>query len=251
VTCDEMEALLGPALDGELGAAHLAELDRHVAGCPACTAARERLDALRRSIRGASYHRLPAQGRAAIMAQLATAAGPDLRPSSSPPRRTLQRRGALAASLALALGLSSGAGFLAGRRSGGDAMESVLAAHVRGLQPGHAIDVVSADGHTVKPWFDGKVDFSPPVKDLGDAGFALIGGRLDYVDRHVAAVIVYRRRQHQIDLFVWPEASAGAATATIDGYHARSWSQDGFSFWAVSDLNESELDEFVRRWRAA
>ena len=138
----------------------------------------------------------------------------------------------------MALGLSGGAGFLAGRRSGGDAMESALAAHVRGLQPGHAIDVVSADGHTVKPWFDGKVDFSPPVKDLGDAGFALIGGRLDYVDRHVAAVIVYRRRQHQIDLFVWPEASAGAATATVDGYHARSWPQDGFSFWAVSDLNE-------------
>ena len=250
MTCDEIEALLGPAQDGELDAAHVVELDRHVAGCPACAAARDRLAVLRRLVRGASYHRLPAQGRAAIMAQLETAAGQDLRRSPSP-RWTLQRRGALAASLALALGLGGGMGFLAGRRVDDDGFDSVLAAHVRALQPGHAIDVVSADGHTVKPWFDGKVDFSPPVKDLGEAGFALIGGRLDYVDRHVAAVIVYRRRQHQIDLFVWPEGAAGTATATVDGYHARSWSQDGFRFWAVSDLNELELDEFVHRWRAA
>lgn len=249
MTCDECLALLGPALDGELDAAHIAELDRHVDGCAACAAAQARLEALRRAVRGASYHRLPASGRAAIMARLdaATGAAPQ-RPRPAP--ALLRRRGALAASLALALGLGGGMGFLAGRRGGGDGFEGVLAAHVRALQPGHAIDVVSADGHTVKPWFDGKVDFSPPVKDLGEAGFALIGGRLDYVDRHVAAVIVYRRRQHQIDLFVWPEATDAKTTATVDGYHARSWSQDGFRFWAVSDLNESELDEFVRRWRA-
>ena len=249
MTCDECLALLGPALDGELDAAHIAELDRHLAGCAACAAAQARLAALRGAVRGASYHRLPTSGRAAIMAQLdaATGAAPR-RPRPAPV--VLRRRGALAASLALALGLGGGLGFLAGRRGGGDRFEGVLAAHVRALQPGHAIDVVSADGHTVKPWFDGKVDFSPPVKDLGEAGFALIGGRLDYVDRHVAAVIVYRRRQHQIDLFVWPEAADATAMATVDGYHARSWTQDGFRFWAVSDLNEALLDECVRRGRA-
>ncbi|MBX6320313.1 MAG: anti-sigma factor [Rhodospirillaceae bacterium] len=128
----------------------------------------------------------------------------------------------------------------------------ILAAHIRALQPAHAIDVVSADGHTVKPWFDGKVDFSPPVKDLGEQGFALTGGRLDQVGGRPVAVVVYRRRQHLIDLFIWPEAGPGrgpAAAFSRDGYNMRAWHQDGFSLWAASDLNASELDEFVRRWR--
>ncbi|MFO1047582.1 MAG: anti-sigma factor [Geminicoccaceae bacterium] len=246
--CDEARELLGAALDGELDAAHTAQLDRHLAACPACAAERRALDRLGSAVRGASRHRLEPAGRAAILRALRTEA-----PPSRAVRPVLARRAALAASVVLGLGLSGGTGYWFGRTRRTDDLDLLVGAHVRALQPGHAIDVVSADGHTVKPWFDGKVDFSPPVKDLGAEGFALIGGRLDYVEGRVAAVIVYRRRQHQIDLFVWPDSS-GTPTAeagTIDGYHARHWVQDGFAFWAVSDLNDSELDEFLRRWRAA
>jgi anti-sigma factor RsiW len=245
--CDETGELLGPALDGELDAAHVAQLERHLATCPACAAERQRLQALRSAVRSASYHRLAPGGRAAILAALGSEAKP--RPQA---RAALPRRAAMAAAVALSVGLSGGMGYWLGRSDRDNALQGIVGAHVRALQPGHAIDVVSADGHTVKPWFDGKVDFSPPVKDLGAEGFALIGGRLDYVQGRVAAVVVYRRRQHQIDLFVWPEAGGGAPSdGTVDGYHGRHWTQDGFAFWAVSDLNDSELDEFVRRWRSA
>ena len=248
--CEEVRELLGPALDGELDAAHTAQLERHVAACPGCASERRELERLTSAVRGASYHRLEPQGRAAILRALDGEARPQHRPAT--PLR-LQRRAALAASVVLGLGLSGSMGYWLGQQRRDDALDHIVGAHVRALQPGHAIDVVSADGHTVKPWFDGKVDFSPPVKDLGADNFALIGGRLDYVDGRVAAVIVYRRRQHQIDLFVWPAPVGGVAgtAGTIDGYHARHWEQDGFVFWAVSDLNDSELDEFVRRWRAA
>ena len=246
--CDEVRELLGAALDGELDAAHTALVERHLATCQACAAERRELARLGTAVRGASRHRLAPAGRAAILQTLRAEA-----PPSRAVRPVLARRAALAASVALGLTLSGGTGYWFGKSRRGEELDLLVGAHVRALQPGHAIDVVSADGHTVKPWFDGKVDFSPPVKDLGAEGFALIGGRLDYVDGRVAAVIVYRRRQHQIDLFVWPASSgtAAAETGTIDGYHARHWMQDGFAFWAVSDLNDSELDEFVRRWRAA
>jgi anti-sigma factor RsiW len=246
MSCEEVRELLGPALDGELDAAHMAQLERHLA-CPSCAAEHRALARLSGALRGASYHRLAPQGKTAILRALHA----DVQPPAA--RLRLPRRAALAASVALGLGLSGSMGYWLGQSRRTDTLEGIVGAHVRALQPGHAIDVVSADGHTVKPWFDGKVGFSPPVKDLGEQGFALIGGRLDYVGGRVAAVIVYRRRQHQIDLFVWPAPVGGESESmgTIDGYHARYWVQDGFAFWAVSDLNDSELDEFVRRWRAA
>jgi anti-sigma factor RsiW len=246
--CEEVRELLGPALDGELDAAHMVQLERHVAACPGCTAERRGLERLSSAVRSASYHRLEPHARSAISRALGVEPHPQ---RSAPPR--MPRRAALAASALLGLGLSGSMGYWLGQSRRSDAVDHIVGAHVRALQPGHAIDVVSADGHTVKPWFDGKVDFSPPVKDLGEQGFALIGGRLDYVDGRVAAVIVYRRRQHQIDLFVRPVLGRNAAerSGTVDGYHARHWTQDGFDLWAVSDLNDSELDEFVQRWRAA
>jgi anti-sigma factor RsiW len=125
---------------------------------------------------------------------------------------------------------------------------NVLSAHIRSLAGTHLLDVPSSDQHTVKPWFNGKLDFSPAVKPL--EGFPLLGGRLEYFDGHAAAALVYGREKHIINLFVWPSASPTAATSeTRNGYHMQSWSANGMTFWAVSDLNETELGQFVSLYR--
>jgi anti-sigma factor RsiW len=123
----------------------------------------------------------------------------------------------------------------------------LVASQVRSLQAQHLTDVAVSDQHVVKPWFNGKVDFAPPVPDLGDLGFALAGGRLDYVDRHLAAVVVYRRRQHVINVFVWRSAPPRLPPASLsrrDGYNLVHWSAGGLEFWAVSDVNGEELQRF-------
>jgi anti-sigma factor RsiW len=112
----------------------------------------------------------------------------------------------------------------------------------------HLFDVHSSDQHTVKPWFLGKLDFSPPVEDLTPLGFPLVGGRLDYLAGRPVAALVYQRRQHIINLFVSPASDIGAAPAdarTVRGFHVRHWTRDDMAFWAVSDLNDTELDQFV------
>jgi anti-sigma factor RsiW len=125
---------------------------------------------------------------------------------------------------------------------------NVLSAHVRSLAGTHLLDVLSSDQHTVKPWFNGKLDFSPAVKDL--EGFPLLGGRLEYFDGHPAAALIYGRQKHIINLFIWPLATpAAAGIETRNGYHLQSWSGDGMTFWAVSDLNETELGQFVSLYR--
>jgi anti-sigma factor RsiW len=123
----------------------------------------------------------------------------------------------------------------------------VLSAHLRSLGGTHLLDVPSSDQHTVKPWFGGKLDFSPPVKDLD--GFPLLGGRLEYIEGHAAAALVYGRRAHVINLFVWPAAAAPERSRTDNGYHLRSWTAEGMAFWAVSDINERELNQFVAQYR--
>jgi anti-sigma factor RsiW len=126
-------------------------------------------------------------------------------------------------------------------------VEAVVDDHVRSLMADHLFDVQSSDRHTVKPWFQGKLDFSPPVADVTASGFPLVGGRLDYVDGRPAAALVYRRQQHTINLFVSPAVTAPEPieSRTVRGFHVRHWSRDGMSFWAISDLNDRELNDFV------
>jgi anti-sigma factor RsiW len=132
-------------------------------------------------------------------------------------------------------------------RSRVDPTTEILSAHLRSLKGTHLIDVPSSDQHTVKPWFNGKLDFSPTVKDV--EGFPLMGGRLEYFDGRPAAALIYERRQHVINLFTRPSASTPEGTETRNGYNMMTWSASGMTFWAVSDLNESELRQFVTQYR--
>jgi anti-sigma factor RsiW len=130
----------------------------------------------------------------------------------------------------------------------------VISAHLRSLQAEHLTDVETSDQHTVKPWFNGKLDVSPPVIDLTAQGFTLLGGRLDYVDGAGVAAIVYRRRRHIINLFVAPGAGTEdkrAKIETVQGFNIRRWTEQGLNFWAVSDINTEELQEFGQKFDAA
>ncbi|HYZ63680.1 MAG TPA: anti-sigma factor [Acetobacteraceae bacterium] len=236
--CEEMRLLIQAEADGELGAADLARVARHREACPDCTVLAEQIGSLSARLREAApYHWAPEALRKAVRAQIRTMAPAPVAPAPAAKRRAWVPFGAgfaLAACLALAI-LPRGGG-------GGD----IVTSHVRALQPGHLLDVASSDQHTVKPWFDGRLDFAPPVKDLGPAGFPLAGGRLDYVGGRNVAALVYYRRQHPIDVFIWPESGESAPVASSrNGYNVLRWTHAGMAFTAVSDLDARELAEFA------
>ena len=118
--------------------------------------------------------------------------------------------------------------------------------------PGHLMDVISTDQHTVKPWFNGRVDFSPPVNDFAADGFRLVGGRLDYLDGRPVAALVYQRRKHIVNVFVWPAADGSQSAVEItahDGYNLLHWRRGGMNYWMASDLNAQEMGDFARLLR--
>jgi len=155
---------------------------------------------------------------------------------------------AIAASVLLVASLTWNISMLRTRVDAQQALASdIVSAHIRSLTGTHLLDVPSSDHHTVKPWFNGKIDFSPGVKDV--EGFPLLGGRLEYLEGHPAAALIYGRRNHVINVFTWPSARGAGVEETRNGYHVESWSSDGMAFWVVSDLNEGELRDFVRMYR--
>jgi anti-sigma factor RsiW len=128
-------------------------------------------------------------------------------------------------------------------------VNDIVANHVRSMMANHITDVASSDSHTVKPWFGGKLDYSPPTKDLSEQGFRLIGGRLDYLDHRSVGALVYQRNQHFINLFVWPSNSTLVKPEdqlTRQGYNLIHWTSSGMTYWLVSELNSTELNECAR-----
>lgn len=258
--CNDVCELLPACADDELGAAESLHLAQHLAQCAACTAELERLRALRAAVReGATYHRASPALRARIAAALPAADVPATVRASRP--RWLDWfawRPAVNAGLAAltVVSLAFGLTMFMLRDSAQDTMvREVVSGHVRALIADHAVDVASTDRHTVKPWFNGRLDYAPPVHDLAAEGFPLVGGRLDYLHGQRVAVLVYRRNQHPIDVFVLRGAGTAApalhAALTRQGYQITHWQAGGMDYWAVTDAAAADLQHFSKAWRMA
>jgi anti-sigma factor RsiW len=251
MTHRELELQLDAYLDGELASRDAREFEAHLKECRECTRLRDARAGLGAAIRAeVPALRAPDVLRARVRAALSSAAGTSVSRRPMPPLgwRSL----ALAASLAL---VALGSWRVASDRAVGEALgEQILASHVRSLMPGHLTDVVSSDQHTVKPWFNGKLDFSPAVYDFAGQGYPLIGGRLDYLGGRPVAALVYGRRQHLINVFLWPATegpTAGSDVTMRQGYHLLHWTTPAYTYWVVSDLGMAELREFAQLLREA
>ncbi len=242
--CADMELLLQADHDGELDIAATARVATHLRDCPRCQARQAELAQLSRRLRSeVPRFTAPASLRAAIATAVPQ---PAILPWHTRLFRATRRAWPIAAAAVIAASVT-----FAILPQGSDLADSVVASHVRALQPGHLMDVVSTDQHTVKPWFDGRLDFAPPVKDLAAKGFPLTGGRLDYLAGRPVAALTYGSAKHVIDLYVWPAARPGEAqSGTRNGYNFIGFTDGAMTLWAVSDLNPTELESFVRDWQA-
>ncbi len=238
--CTQVRDLLHAYSDNELDALASKQLQDHLLQCPACDQAFAADRAVKQAIgQPGLYQPAPAALRRQFLAM------------DAPPGAAWRKMLAAAAIFIVAagLGLFCAVAFSRYQADNRDADEA-LAAHLRSLQSeNHEMDVASTDQHTVKPFFAGRLDFSPPVRDLSPQGFVLIGGRLDYLHDRPVAALVYRRNKHLINLFIWP-GETGQSEATKQGYHLIHWSQGDMTFWAVSDLNAADLAQFESIFRA-
>jgi anti-sigma factor RsiW len=251
LNCDAVQPLIAAYVDGELDLINTLAVEQHMAGCPTCSRTREGQRELHAALagggsgggpggnkNGALYYQAPAdlkrRVRAGVRADIASKQRQPLFSGAwMSPTRWVP---ALAVILLIALGW-----FFRPQTERAVATE-IASAHVRSLMAAHLLDVPSSDRHTVKPWFAGKLDFSPAVPDLADKGFPLAGGRLDYINGRSVAALVYQRNKHVINVFIWPGQS-GSGTVTLNGYNVVHWTTGGMSYWAVSDLNVTELQE--------
>ncbi len=238
MTCEASRTILHAYLDGELDAPRSAEFENHLEGCAACVRALEAEESLRSKIHQAKlYEPLPADLENKIRRQLREASAPAA-------KRLLWQWLAVAASVLLFVGVAWNYKPRFGADSGRIAFSSeIVDAHIRSLQPGHLTDVASTDQHTVKPWFDGRIAFAPPVKDFAEEGFPLIGGRLDVLQGQNVAALVYGRRKHFINVFLWPETDGEAEqyTGSKNGYNWISWKLGELRLCAVSDTGRDDL----------
>ncbi len=250
MSCERAEELIHGYLDGELDLARSLEVEQHMHECQICARAYRNQTTLRSSLKNeALYYGAPEKLKKRIQASLRKEAKSEVFP-----RAFGWRWLTVGASLAFMLLIGVVIWRVAPRviRPSGDELlaQEIVSDHVRSLQmPGHLTDVLSSDQHTVKPWFDGKVDFAPPVKDFTSQDFRLYGGRLEYLNNRTAATLVYQRRLHYINLFIWPSEHAGATGETTtqrQGYNLIHWTRSGMNYWAISDLNSVELHEFAR-----
>jgi anti-sigma factor RsiW len=261
VNCDELKPWLHGYIDGELDLARHLEMEDHLRECPACAASLRQLQALKHSLGDAALYHRPADGYGLRQRILVP-----LRAKHRPRFGWMNTAAAVlagAASLALFVLMSWGilVGFerLMDRLRPGPSAEELLAQevvsdHLRSLlvDKDPRVDKASSDRHEVKPWFNGRVPFSPLVRDLDAEGYRLIGGRLDYLDNRKVAALVYKHRKHPINLFTWPAAGAADEAPhgqTRQGFQLVRWTQDGMTYWAVSDLNEEELLRFAELFR--
>jgi anti-sigma factor RsiW len=246
MTCDEAEILLHALIDGELDAGNARAVEEHIAGCPRCAAQLAAYREMSKAVAGADLrYTAPPELRRRIEASL---------PQARMPNRRAVLRGFAMGSAVSAIAATGLVAIILRSDDEARIESEVVSAHLRSLQAGHLTDVVSTDQHTVKPWFNGKLDVAPPVVDLTAQGFTLIGGRLDYVDTRPIGAIVYRRRAHVINLFVAQTANMehrAARIETIQGFNIRRWSERGLNYWAVSDLAADELAEFGDKFEAA
>jgi len=236
MNCENERGLLHAYVDGELDLVRSLEIEKHLQGCKTCAQAVRNQQTLSSAMRDSSlYFRAPRELKPRLNAALR-------RPEKNVPWSML----AFAAALLIA-GVFVDRLVQFGSRSGSQNLvaQEVLDSHLRSLMPGHLSDVQSSDRHTVKPWFNGKLDFSPPVADFAEQGFPLIGGRLDSVEGRTVAVLVYQRRQHLINVYVWPtpnSSDSAANTTTRQGYNMIHWTRAGTTWWLASDVNAPDLE---------
>jgi anti-sigma factor RsiW len=248
VNCQETQNLIHGYVDGELDLVRSLEMERHIEGCNLCSQAYHTQQDLKGALQASPLrYTAPQNFRRRIRSSLREAGEP------APARRafnwlTAWKSAAAVAALAVVAVTSWSLGHISRAPSGDELVaQEVIDSHLRSLMANHLEDVPSTDQHTVKPWFNGKLDFSPPAQDLAKEGFPLVGGRLDYLENRPVAALVYQRRKHFINLFIWPLThDSGQGAVVRQGYNVLHWTQSGMAFWAASDLNSSELQGFMK-----
>jgi len=254
MNCERVRLLIDAYTTDELDLAAALDVDEHLSQCSGCTGELESLRALRGTLSEPSLrHRAPQELRRRVSAALGARDGEVVRHPQVDFRATRGWRLALAAAVAALMLLPWVVVYRIASRGDVETLTAdATASHVRSMMGDHLLDVPSTDQHTVKPWFNGKLDFSPTVVDLAKDGFPLVGGRLDYLGNHPVAALVYRRNQHVINVYTWPSqhGSQEPSIAERNGYHVLSWASGGMNWVAVSDVNAPELRQFVDKLSA-